>query len=143
MRLSRKYLAVTMICVAGVAIAAEATNPPVKARQELMDGNGANAKILGDMAKGETEFDAAKAAEAQAALSANAAGIADAFMAEETDPMSKAKPEIWTNWSDFEAKADALYQAAQALDTSSLDGVKAGMGAIGGACTACHQAYRS
>jgi cytochrome c556 len=142
MKFSGKILAIGLMSVAGLAIAAEATNPAVKARQEVMDSQGANAKILGDMAGGKADFDAAKAAEAAAAIAATAATIPDIFRADEADPKSNAKPEIWANYSDFEAKAGDLMKAAQAMDTSSVEGVGAGMGALGGACGACHKAYK-
>ena len=79
---------------------------------------------------------------AKAALAAAAADIAAKFEPQATDPATEAKPEIWTNWDDFVAKADALKVAAEAMDASSLDSVKAGMGAIGGSCKACHSVYR-
>lgn len=142
MKLTGKVLAAVLLSAASVAIAAEATDPTVKARQETMDTIGAATKVLGDMAKGAVAFDAAAATEAQAALAAAAATVADAFRTEAGDPKSEAKPEIWANWSDFEAKSEALVKAAQALDASSLDGIAAGMGALGGACGDCHKAYR-
>jgi cytochrome c556 len=138
-----KTLAIGLLSVAGVAIAAEATDPTVKAWQTLMDGQGGNAKILGDMAGGKTAFDAAKAAEAAAGLAASSAMIADVFRTQASDPKSKASPSIWADYSGFEAKAADLMKAAQAMDTSTVEGVGAGMGAIGAACTACHKAYQS
>lgn len=143
MKLTTKTLAVGLICLAGFAFAEGATNPAVKARQAAMDTIGGAAKVLGGMAQGKVDFDAAKAAEAQAAIVATVATVPDLFKAEETDPKSGAKPEIWANWSDFESKAKALSDAAAAVDTASLDGVTAGMGGVGGACGACHKAYRS
>jgi cytochrome c556 len=142
MNIFGKGLAVGLLSVAGVAIAADASDPTVKAWQTLMDGQGGNAKVLGDMAGGKTEFDAAKAAEAAAALAASAAMIPDVFRTQASDPKSGAKPEIWANYSDFEAKAGDLMKAAQAMDTSTVEGVGAGMGAVGGACGACHKAYK-
>ncbi|MFN7051682.1 MAG: c-type cytochrome [Gemmobacter sp.] len=128
---------------AGMAFAeGEATDPTVQARQALMKTVGMNTKILGDMAGGKAEFDAAGAAAAKAALAAAAADIAAKFEPQATDPATEAKPEIWTSWDDFVAKADALKVAAEAMDASSLDSVKAGMGAIGGSCKACHSVYR-
>ena len=57
-----------------------------------------------------------------------------------------AKPEIWENWSDFEARAGESQQAAQAL----LDAVEAGDGAaidarfgeLTDTCKACHRPFR-
>ncbi|MEH7830109.1 c-type cytochrome [Gemmobacter denitrificans] len=120
----------------------EAADPTVKARQDLMKTVGANTKILGEMAGDKAPFDAAAAEAAKAALVAASAEIAAKFEPQATDPATEAKPEIWTNWDDFVAKAGALNSAAQALDATSLDGVKAGMAGVGGACKACHTAYR-
>ena len=146
-RLTSKALAAGLICasatVGGLATAKDGVvNEAVKARQAAMGTIAASAKVLGDMVKGAAPFDTATAAEAQAAMAATAATVPDLFRAEDGDPKSKAKPEIWANWSDFKTKADGLYQAAQALDPSTLDGVTAGMGAIGEACAACHKPYR-
>ena len=84
----------------------------------------------------------AQIASAKAAIVAAAGEIDAKFAPKETDPASEAKPEIWTNWADFSAKGMALKTAAESLDPASLDGIKAGMGAIGGSCKACHSVYR-
>ena len=144
MRIQPKAMALGLMLVAGAAIAAEGLqNPLVKARMDVMGTNGANAKILGEMAGGKAPFDAAAAAEAAATLAASALQITDVFEPQEDDPVSKAKPEIWANWDAFGGKAEALILAAQALDTSSLAGVQAGMGAVGGACKDCHTTFRN
>ncbi len=75
-------------------------------------------------------------------LSGAASTITTVFEPQETDPVSEAKPEIWASWDDFGTKADGLMSAATAIDTSSLEGVQAGMAGIGGACKACHTDYR-
>lgn len=142
MKLKTRTLVVGLMLVASVALAAKATDPTAKARQELMDSNGAAAKTLGGMAGGDAAFDAAAAAAAKAQLIANATDIAVKFKDAATDPESKASPDIWTNWDDFAAKATALGGAATALDVSSLDTLKAGMGAVGGACKDCHTKYK-
>jgi cytochrome c556 len=142
MKTLTKTLILGLVMVGGIAFA-EASDPTVKARQELMDANGGAMKVLGGMAKGEVAFDAAAAEAAKATLIAAAADTAAKFKDQATDPASHAKPEIWTSWDDFVAKADALGKAAAALDTSSVDGVKAGLGAIGGACGACHETYKA
>ena len=57
-----------------------------------------------------------------------------------------AKPEIWENWSDFEARAGESQQAAQAL----LDAVQSGnmaeidtsFGELTQTCKACHKPFR-
>jgi len=120
----------------------EAADPTVKARMDLMKVVGGNAKALGEMASGKAAFDAATAAKAKAALIAASADIAAKFEPQASDPASEALPAIWTSWDDFVAKAGALNTAATALDAGSADSIKAGMAAVGGACKACHTAYR-
>ncbi|MDO9527201.1 MAG: cytochrome c [Gemmobacter sp.] len=138
-----KTIALGLICIAGAAAAKDGvTNPVVKARMDTMGAVRGNVAILGDMASGKTVYDQAAATAAQAALAAAAAEVTAKFQPQETDPVSEAKPEIWTSWDDFATKADALAKAAVALDASSLDGVKTGMGAVGGTCKACHSVYR-
>ena len=142
MKFVTKTLVAGLVLVAGVAVAAEATDPTVKARQELMDTIGMNTKILGDMAGGKSAFDAAAAEAAKAAIVAAAAEIPAKFEPQATDPKSTAKPEVWTDWDDFLANAKALGDAAGALDATSVEGVQAGMGGIGGACKDCHSEFR-
>jgi cytochrome c556 len=59
---------------------------------------------------------------------------------------SDAKPEIWTNWDDFQAKSQAFVDGVAALDTAAAGGDSAAIATafqqMGGACTACHQDYR-
>ncbi|MEO6298391.1 MAG: cytochrome c [Paracoccaceae bacterium] len=139
-----KSLIVGLIMAGGIAFAqSKATDPDVKARQTLMDANGAAIGVLGGMASGKTAFDATAAAAAKATLAADSAQIPVVFKTNASDPESHAKPEIWTSWDDFAAKAADLGKAADAMDTTSLDGVKAGMAALGGACKACHTTYKA
>jgi cytochrome c556 len=143
MKFLKKSLVAGLVLMAGVAFAeTEATNPEVIARQDAMKAQGGAMKTLGGMAGGEMAFDAAAAAAAKATLMASAEAIAANFTNNPEDPGSEAKPEIWTNWDDFVAKGKALSDAAAALDTSSVESIGAGMGALGGACKACHTAYR-
>lgn len=143
MNVVTKGLIAGLVLAAGVALAKEGVqDPTVKARMDLMGTIGMNVKVLGDMAGGKTDFDAAAAQAAKDAIVAASADIAAKFEPQATDPVSEAKPEIWMNWDDFVAKAGALNAAATALDPSSLDTVKTGMGGIGGACKDCHTTYR-
>lgn len=144
MTIMKKTLILATVLVAGVAFAkGDRTDPNAKMRSDLMRSIGGATKTLGDMAGDKAAFDAAAAEAAKAAMITAAGQIATAFAEQGgADPAQEAKPEIWTNWDDFAKKADALAAAATALDATSLDGVKAGMGAIGGSCKDCHTSYR-
>lgn len=144
MKFSTKALAIGLALFAGVAVAeVEATDPLVIAQKDLMKSFGGAAKTLGGMAKGEVAFDAAAAEAAKAVLVNGSAEIAAKFEKAGVDPASESKPEIWTSWDDFVAKAKGLNDAAGALDVASMEGIQAGMGPIGGACKDCHTKYRA
>ncbi len=143
MKFATKALAGSFALIAGVAFAqVQATDPLVIAQKDLMRSFGGAAKTLGGMASGEVAYDAAAAEAAKAVLVTGSAEIAVKFAVAGVDPASAAKPEIWTNWENFLVKAKGLTTAATALDASSVDGIKAGMGGIGGACTDCHTTFR-
>ena len=143
MRTFAKTLCISALLMTGAAFAAvTATDPDVIARKDLMKTIGGAAKTLGGMASGEVAHDAAAAEAAKQAMIAAAAEIEAKFTNNAADPASEAKPEVWTNWNDFLAKGKALGDAAGALDVASAESIGAGMGAIGGACKACHSDYR-
>ena len=143
MRTFAKTLCISALLMTGAAFAAvTATDPDVIARKDLMKTIGGAAKTLGGMASGEAAHDAAAAEAAKQAMIAAAAEIEAKFTNNAADPASEAKPEVWTNWNDFLAKGKALGDAAGALDVASAESIGAGMGAIGGACKACHTDYR-
>lgn len=142
MKLVTKLIILGVMVSASVAFAGKSTDPDAVARQTLMDTVGLNTKILGDMAGGKVDFDAAKADAAKLALADAAGKIPVAFKGQGTDAESDAKPEIWTSWDDFLLKAGALGKAATALDATTVEGVQAGMAGIGGACKDCHTKYR-
>jgi len=142
MKFMTKTLMAATLLIAGAAFAAEPTDPNVIARQDLMKTIGMNTKVLGDMAGGKAAYDAAKAAEAKAALIAAAADIGPKYEPITTDPAQETLPAVWTNWDDFVKKGEALTVAATAIDVSSAETIGAGMGAIGGSCKDCHTTYR-
>ncbi|MDT8858072.1 cytochrome c [Paracoccaceae bacterium Fryx2] len=143
MNLISKTLVAGLVLAAGAAFAKEGVqDPTVKARMDLMSTIGMNLKTLGDMAGDKTPFDAAAAETAKAALIAASADIPVKFEPEAEDPVSEAMPDIWMTWDVFLTKADTLDKAAAAMDVASVDGIKAGMGAMGEACKDCHTTFR-
>ena len=121
----------------------------VKARHGLMANYALNLGILGDMAKGKTEYNADVAAIAAANLAAFASTDQSLLWPTDTDTMSiegtRALPKIWDEMVDYNAKEADLAKAALALAAvagSDLAGLQGAMGGIGGACGACHKVYR-
>lgn len=117
-------------------------NEVVKARMDAMKEIGGAMKVLGTMAKGAVEFDAVAAQAAVDAVADQSAMVPVLFEAQETDPMSEAKPEIWANWDDFVAKSNALNAAATSVSITDASSIPAALGAMGGSCKDCHTDYR-
>lgn len=121
----------------------------VETRHGLMLQMSADMARMGAMVKGEVAFDAAVSGRAAANVAAIASVLSmDQFPAGSENGKaadSFAKAEIWANQADFLVKIADLNTAAVALqplaivDAASL---KAGMGAVGKACGACHTSYR-
>jgi cytochrome c556 len=121
----------------------------VEMRHGLMLQMATDLGKVGAMAKGETPYDQAVASRAAANITAIASVLSmDQFPAGSeyqaaTD--SFALPAIWATQDDFLTKVADLNTAAAAFQTAAgtdLDSLKAGMGVLGGACSACHKAYR-
>ncbi len=131
------------------AAAAVAQEDPIKARKALMKANGQQAKIVGDMAKGDKPFDLAAAQKAFATFQ-DAAGKMPGLYPDNSkggDPTDEfnASPKVWDNMADFKARFVKLGDDAKAAAASvkDLDSLKAAVGNIGkNDCGACHQEYR-
>lgn len=151
-RILRLALPLVIAGAAATALFAESheqLDPAVKARQSHMTLYSHNLGILGNMAQGNTEYDAAAASAAAANLAALAALDQTSYWKEDTDsefsPGSRALPAIWENMADFETKEEGLANAAAEMASvagGGLESVQANMQALGGACAACHREYR-
>ena len=119
-------------------------NVAVKARMDSMVAIGSEMKTLGKMSKGAAPFDKTIAQAAASAIARHALATPALFEAEENDPKSEARPEIWANFADFTAKSYALNAIAMDHSTriDTLDDLGLAVKALGAACQACHKAYR-
>ncbi|GAA6207394.1 cytochrome c [Cognatishimia sp. WU-CL00825] len=122
----------------------------IKARQGQMQLYSHNLGVLGAMAKGDVAYDSAAAKAAADNLAVVSGLNAMTMWPQGSDSSSvegtRAKAEIWSNFPDVGAKAGALNAAAVAMAGAAgtdLDALRAAMGPLGGACSACHKAYRS
>jgi cytochrome c556 len=63
-----------------------------------------------------------------------------------TQPPTDARPEVWKNWADFEAKAKALKTESNKLagmGAESLPNINAQYAVVARTCSNCHELYRS
>ncbi|NEK22222.1 cytochrome c [Sulfitobacter sp. JBTF-M27] len=142
-------LGVAVIATASIAgsHSSEKLNPAVAARQHQMQIVGYSIGILGAVAKGEMEYDAAMVSSAAKNLNALAQLDRASLWIEGTEQGAtagtRAKAEIWSDPDGFAEKFEALADASAALiDASDAAAVGAGMGDLGGSCKGCHEKYR-
>ncbi len=115
----------------------------VMARMQLMSLVANDMKVLGEMAKGSTPFDAEIVQARAASLEEHALETVRLFEAPATDPKSEAKPEIWDDWEGFSKSADEMREAAEQLGLITTEAeFGAAFRAVGQTCSACHEAYR-
>lgn len=141
--------ALSALAFGAVAQAEDPFADAVEIRHGLMLQMATDMGKLGSMAKGEAVYDAAIASRS----AENVAAIASVLSMDQFPAGSEYKaaadsfalPAIWATPDDFMAKITDLNTAAAALKVASatdVEGLKAGMGQVGAACSACHKAYR-
>ena len=143
-------LSLAAIAVAGAVSAQDAPfQREIEARQGIMIYRALNLGVLGAMAKGEAEYDAAAAQKAADNLLASVTLDQSMLWPQGSDnsvnPDSTALAKIWEADSDMGEMGKAMFEAATAMQAAAsfdLDSLKAAMGPVGKACGDCHKAYR-
>jgi cytochrome c556 len=149
---------VLLSAVAGLALStagagwAQDLNDPAEvltARHGYMLMMAMQLSTLGGMAKGDVAYDPAAAKVAADSLAALASVDSSKLWVAGTEngvlEDSFALPEIITNVDDRNAKLNDLRTASAALASAAgtdVEAMKAAMGGVGAACSACHKQYR-
>lgn len=136
-------LVVAIATIAAAQSAMKSANP-VADRQRLMKLVGANwADIQAKVKAGNAEAVAVNAE----TLAVSAGHIPSLFPAGSMTDQSKAKPDIWQKWPEFEAAAknlesmaEKLRDAARAKDSTTVETMVKEFGAK--VCGACHTPFR-
>lgn len=137
------------VAVATTASAQSPFDMPVKARQGVMAIIAVNLGILGDMARGNTEYNA-EAAQAAANSLAGVSMVDFPGLFVEGSDMgnydgTKATMAIWDDAAGFAAEWANIQAAAPALAAVAGNGAAemgAALGGVGSTCRACHSSYR-
>lgn len=142
MKLFALAAAVLAASVAGAAA------DPIEQRKANMKERGDVMRVLGPIAQGRADFNAAAVADALARLEANAAAATDveALWPQGSDSGdTKASPAIWADFDAYKA-ANAKYQeavaAAVAAAPQDLAAFQAAFGPVGASCGSCHETFR-
>jgi cytochrome c556 len=150
MKLSTKAAAVALALGAACTAAWAATPAQTIAARQ------ANFKAIGKAFKALRD-EVGKDAPSQAVLSANATilansaaripGLFPAGTGQASGVKTAALPTIWTRNGDFRASANQLLTSARAVQgaaaAGNINGVKAGLGRLGGSCKSCHDVFKA
>lgn len=128
---------------------AGAAADPLEQRKANMKERGEIMRILGPIAQGKADFDAATVNDALAKLATNAEAGADtdALWPQGSDTGdTKASSAIWANFDDYKArnqKYGEVVAAAVAAAPQDLAAFQAAFGPVGASCGGCHENYRN
>lgn len=151
-----KHFSLVMVSSAVIAVGAasfadgHAKVPgEIVARHGVMNIMSLNMAVVGGMARGNTDYDAAAAQDAADSLAA--VGMIkqtllwpEGTSSEDTE-ISRALPAIWSDRAGFDAKWADYTEATANLKAAAgqgLDALRPAVGAVGGTCGGCHDDYR-
>ena len=143
-------LAATLVAVAGsatfhVVVEPAAAHDAILLRRKIMKAVGNAAKEASEMAKGQRAFDAKRAASHMSLVAHSWEELAKLFPAgSESGARTRAAPEVWTNFADFEAQgsrmsADAIKAGAAAAE--GADAFARAFEPVAASCKECHKTY--
>ena len=116
----------------------------VKERMDAMTEAGKAMKDAGERIR--SKGDLAGVKDDALAVAVVAAKIGAQFPVGSDRHPTDARPEIWTHWDDFNARAQALEREsrslAAAVDAGDPGAIARRFQAVGHACANCHEAYR-
>ena len=138
--------AITVLAALPAAAQFQKPEDAIKYRKAAFTVMAAHFSRVAGMAAGKIPFDAATAA-ANAEIAASMAKLPFAAFIDGTSTGdTKSKPEIWTERAKFDAAASKMQEEIVKLNVAAksgnLDAIKAGVGATGKACKACHDDFR-
>ena len=116
----------------------------VKERMMVMKAMADNTKIIGQMLKRKTQFDADEAKSALERLSSLSLKTPKVFTVNATDPKSEAKPAIWDEFDEFTKLSLELAETSIVLANSIeiIDDLRPALKRISSGCKSCHSKYR-
>lgn len=147
-----KAIASLVLAAAAITLAAPASaqfakpEDAIKYRKAALTVMATHFGRVAAMANGRIPFDAKVAAD-NAAVAESMSKLPWAAFVDGSDKGdTKAKAEIWSDAAKFKEASEKMQgemtKVAAAAKTGNLDSIKAAVGATGGSCKACHDAFR-
>jgi cytochrome c556 len=141
----KRALAVALALACGIT-AVMADDDPIAERRALMKHDGAAAKKMFEMSKGNAPFDLATVKESLATLNEGATKSAALFPdTSKTGGGTAALPAIWENKADFDARFAKFIKDVQAAQAGIVDEAtfKQFAPAVFENCGGCHKLYKA
>jgi len=143
-------MAATVVLTAGPALSDAKIEDAIKGRKAVMTLYRLNLGQLAGMAKGQLDYDAAQAKTAAVNLHGLATMKHSQFWPKGSDSTAfpgktRAKLEAWTTYpASAEHQKKLIAAAAEMVEVADtgLENMAPRIGAIGGACGACHKEFR-
>jgi cytochrome c556 len=139
-------LAFTTLTISTPSMPAERPEDAIKFRRAAYSVIGWKFDQLVAMAKGVKPFDKDEFLRNASLIEQLSKAPIEGFTAGADKGDTRAKPEIWTNMSDFKTKTETMQLETSKLITiakaGNLADVKAQVGKVGASCKACHDEYR-
>lgn len=142
---SFKLIILVSLTISSVAFAHSGVKDKnVKERMMVMKEMAGNTKIIGQMLKGKTSFDANQVKLALERLSALSLETPKVFTINATDPKSEAMPNIWDEFDEFTKLSKDLAETSIVLanSVSIIEDLRPALKKVSSGCKACHSRYR-
>ena len=142
---SFKLIILISLTISSVAFAHSGVKDKnVKERMMVMKEMAGNTKIIGQMLKGKTSFDANQVKLALERLSALSLETPKVFTINATDPKSEAMPNIWDEFDEFTKLSKDLAETSIVLANSveTIEDLRPALKKVSSGCKACHSRYR-
>ena len=140
-----KLLTLIFLVISSVAFAHSGVKDQnVKERMMVMKAMADNTKVIGQMLKRKTQFDANEAKSALERLSSLSLKTPKVFTVNATDPKSEAKPAIWDEFDEFTKLSLELAETSIVLANSieNIEDLRPALKRISPGCKSCHSKYR-
>ena len=140
-----KLLTLIFLVISSVAFAHSGVKDQnVKERMMVMKAMADNTKVIGQMLKRKTQFDANEAKSALERLSSLSLKTPKVFTVNATDPKSEAKPAIWDEFDEFTKLSLELAETSIVLANSieNIEDLRPALKRISSGCKSCHSKYK-
>jgi cytochrome c556 len=140
-----KLLTLIFLVISSVAFAHSGVKDQnVKERMMVMKAMADNTKVIGQMLKRKTQFNANEAKSALERLSSLSLKTPKVFTVNATDPKSEAKPAIWDEFDEFTKLSLELAETSIVLANSIeiIEDLRPALKRISSGCKSCHSKYR-